>query len=71
MNLTTELLELLWLLEATIDMQPELSRLLKEVVESDVFLDSELPEPTTAETKPPSVEDDDGSDDQIDAFHKR
>jgi hypothetical protein len=57
-NLTEEeLLELLWVLEATIDKQPELKTLLENVVASDLFAAEELPQPTQEEREPPKVED--------------
>lgn len=41
---TTELLELLWILEATIELYPKQKKLLSAVVEGDVFKVNELPE---------------------------
>ena len=52
---TEELLELLWLLEATIDLQPDGEALLTQVCESETFSYSELPTPTEDERKPPTV----------------
>jgi hypothetical protein len=40
---TTELLELLWVLEATVDGYPEQAKLLEEVTNSDLFHSDELP----------------------------
>lgn len=51
---TTELLELLWVLERTVALGPTLDELLNAVVASDVILASELPEPTDEERKPPA-----------------
>ena len=48
-----ELLELLWVLEATISLQPEGSALLEEVCASDLFLADELPQPKPEERQPP------------------
>ena len=40
---TTELLELLWVLEATVEGYPEQARLLEEVINSDLFHSVEFP----------------------------
>jgi hypothetical protein len=40
---TTELLELLWVLEATLGTYPSQARLLAEVLQSDLFRANELP----------------------------
>ena len=50
-----ELLELLWVLEATIALEPKGAALLAEVCESDLFTAEELPTPTARERKPPDV----------------
>ncbi len=50
-----ELLELLWLLEETIRVEPEGEALLEEVCASPLFTADELPTPTDAERKPPKV----------------
>lgn len=52
-RMSDELLELLWVLEATLDMEPELEKALDEVVAGPCFKASELPEPTDAERKAP------------------
>ena len=52
-DFTEELLELLWVLEATIAMQPEGEDLLDAVLQSELFSDIELPTPTEDERKPP------------------
>ena len=51
---TNELLELLWVLEHTISMQPYGAALLDEVCSSDLFTADELPTPTDAERRAPS-----------------
>ena len=51
---TEELLELIWVLEATIALEPKGTALLEEVCESDLFTADELPVPTPKERKPPS-----------------
>ena len=72
--MSEELLELLWVLEATLAMQPDLSALLEKVVSGPCFA-SEIPEPTAAERKPPLASsavggflsmmlDDDAADDE-------
>lgn len=50
-----ELLELLWVLEHTIAMQPEGKALLDEVLASELWTADELPKPTEAERKPPKA----------------
>lgn len=50
---TTELLELLWVLEATLATYPEQERLLKEVIAGDCFHADEFPEVPDEMRKPP------------------
>ena len=52
-EVTMELLELLWVLEATVDKEPELAAFLQSVVKNPTFEAAELPQPTDAERKPP------------------
>ena len=52
-EMTMELLELLWVLEATIEKEPELAAFLQTIVESPTFEAAKLPQPTDAERKPP------------------
>ena len=47
-----ELLELLWILEETVRLQPEGAALLAEVCVSDLFSREELPSPTDEERQP-------------------
>ena len=61
-DMTRELLELLWVLEATIERESEFAQLLAEIVASEVFTADELPEPTEEERKPPKIEVDTGQD---------
>jgi Type ISP C-terminal specificity domain/N-6 DNA Methylase len=51
---TTELLELLWVLDATIEGYPQQAKLLKEVVDGECFKVDELPEVPQEMRKPPS-----------------
>ena len=51
-----DLLELLWVLEATIAFQPEGEQLLEKVCASETFSKSELPTPTDEERRPPRLE---------------
>ncbi|MGH2582215.1 MAG: type ISP restriction/modification enzyme, partial [Anaerolineales bacterium] len=51
-RMTDELLELIWVLEATLAMEPELSAALDAVVGSKCFGTSELPSSVAAERKP-------------------
>ena len=53
---TTELLELLWLIEQTIEIQPQLDTLLLEIIGGEVFLKNELPEVADYEREAPGVE---------------
>jgi hypothetical protein len=50
---TEELLELLWVLEHTLAMEPELEALLDEVVRGPCFTSEELPKPSEEERRPP------------------
>ena len=52
-DFTEELLNLLWILEATIDLQPEGAALLAEVCDSELFTKDELPTPLDEERRPP------------------
>ncbi len=48
-----ELLELLWLLDHTIDLQPQLAELLTNIINSPLLLASDLPEPSDLERVAP------------------
>jgi len=52
-----ELLELIWVLEATVEMFPELEQTLAAIVAGETFRADELPQPTADERKPPSEEE--------------
>ncbi len=52
---TTELLELLWVLEATLAAYPEQAQLLQEVIAGDCFHADELPEVPPEMRKPPKA----------------
>ena len=52
-DFTEELLELLWVLERTIELQPHGTALLDEVCQSELFSATELPTPTAAERRAP------------------
>jgi hypothetical protein len=52
------LLELLWVLEATVAKFPELAEKLEQVVSGAVFTASEFPMPSDLERRPPEVESD-------------
>lgn len=56
---TTELLELLWVLEATVALYPEQERLLEAVVERDCFQAGDLPPVPASRRKPPRAFADD------------
>lgn len=59
-RMTDEFLELLWVLEATLAMEPELSKALDKVVSGPCFKADELPQPTEAERKAPKDGDEPG-----------
>lgn len=65
-RMSDELLELLWVLEATLEMEPELAAALDSVVAGECFKASELPTPTEAERKPPKSGG--GQEEQADLF---
>lgn len=52
---TTELLELLWVLEATIAIYPDQARLLESITDGDCFKADELPEVPQEMRKPPKA----------------
>ena len=51
---TEELLYVLWILERTVELRPELDALLDEIVAGPVYLASDLPQPTDEERKAPA-----------------
>jgi len=55
-EMSQELLELLWVLEATVAVFPELKQTLEAVIAGEIFRADELPQPTASERNPP-VED--------------
>jgi hypothetical protein len=55
LDMTRELMELLWVLEGVIALEPAQAQLLDEIVAGPLFLASELPVPTDAERQPPTV----------------
>ncbi len=56
--LTQELLELLWVLEASVSMLPDLKAVFDNVIESETFRVDELPQPTANERRAPGDEED-------------
>lgn len=54
-RMTDEFLELLWVLEATLAMEPQLSAALDAVVAGECFKAEDLPQPTDAERKAPGA----------------
>jgi len=52
---TAELLELLWVLEATIAVGPRLDEWLERVIAGPLFTTSDLPQPSEMERKPPAI----------------
>jgi len=58
---TTELLELLWVLEATVEAYPEQAKLLDEVIQGDLFQAEELPLVPAEMRKPPRSKDEENA----------
>jgi hypothetical protein len=56
-QLTEEFLEMLWVLQHTVALYPDLQRLLDEAAKGDCFLASDFPQPTAAERKAPQIPD--------------
>lgn len=54
-QLTDQFLEMLWVLEHTVALYPDLQRLLEEIVKGDCFLASDFPQPTAIEREAPQV----------------
>ena len=54
-RMTQELLELIWVLEHTLAMYPELEDTLMAVVQSECFTENELPRPADVERLPPQA----------------
>jgi hypothetical protein len=54
-RMSDEFLELLWVLEATLAMEPDLAAVLEKVVSGPCFAASDLPQPTDAERKAPGA----------------
>ena len=55
--MTEELLHLLWVLEATLELYPELERNLGDLIAGELFAAAELPKPTDQERQPPGVDE--------------
>ena len=51
---TEELLRLLWVIEHTVALEPELNETLAQVIDSETFSADELPTPSDAERLPPA-----------------
>ena len=56
-RMTEEFLELLWVLEATLTMEPGLEQVLDRVVSGSCFQESELPQPTPEQRRAPGTTD--------------
>ena len=54
-RVSDEFLELLWVLEATLAMEPDLAAVLDKAVSGPCFAASDLPQPTAAERKAPGA----------------
>jgi hypothetical protein len=64
-HMTDEFLELLWVLDATLVMEPDLSAALDRVTKGKCFKASELPTPTDAERRPPKVNSASGDQEEL------
>lgn len=64
--MTEELVELLWVVEGTIEAQPELNAVLADIVASPLFAAADLPQPSPRERLPPVVEVNDDSQTEFD-----
>jgi len=54
-RMSDEFLELLWVLEATLAVEPDLAAALDKVISGPCFTASDLPQPTAAERKAPGA----------------
>ena len=52
-DMNKNLRELIWILEETLNMEPDLENILRAVIKSECFSASELPKPSKAQKKPP------------------
>ena len=52
---TTELLDLIWVLEATVKLLPDLNDLLDTTIAGKLFNESKLPSPSSSERKAPVI----------------
>ena len=52
-DMTTTLISLVWILETTLGMEPELESILQTVIKSECFHADELPKPPKVQKKPP------------------
>lgn len=69
-RMSDELLELLWVLEATLAMEPELEKALDKVVAGPCFAAAHLPGPTPEERTPPGTTAIDGNPSDLFAADK-
>jgi hypothetical protein len=63
-GMTQEPLELIWIVEATLTMQPELNMVLAHIIDGPLLVAADLPLPTAAECRSPDAEDD-GRQDEL------
>lgn len=63
--LTQELLELIWVLEATIEQFPQLSELFNAIIESPAFTAAELLQPGDEERQPPAETEEDNDQHEL------
>ena len=56
--MTQELLELIWVLEATVETFPLLEETFNRVLETETFRAIEFPQPTDEERRPPTEQED-------------
>ena len=54
-DMTTKLITLIWILEATLCMETDLENILQTVIKSECFNIDELPKPSPSQSKPPKL----------------
>ena len=60
-DMTRQFLELLWVIEATLKMEPALAAALDEIIAAPCLSATDLPQPTPPQKRPPATEQEDGA----------
>ena len=68
-EMTKELLEMLWVLEATVTMFPNLRAVFGEIIGGETFCADEIPQPTSEEKRAPIGEEDQSTQVEIDLWN--